>query len=154
MIKHSEFKQQRAKTDIKSVNKFRDKWDSAKPADSEHPYLVDKHIGPEHFRQVANKLVIPLKQGKVFKGQQYIENDGKKKFATGSKVSGSYYLIKGISDCPLLIAEGIATGISLNRATSFTTMVSFTSTNLKHIAKSMRKKFPDREIRFFAKMRT
>ena len=83
-----------------------------------HPYLERKQVLSYGLKKDKHdNLVIPLKdnQGTIV-GLQYISDQGEKRFLTGSKKSGSFFLlgreIFNASD-KLNYAEGYATAASL-----------------------------------------
>ena len=73
---------------------------------------------------------------------QFIGADGEKRFLTGGRVSGCYFLI-GEPDGALCIAEGYATGASIHEATGTAVAVAFNAGNLLAVARALRTKFPD-----------
>lgn len=121
-------------------------WNSASPANPEHPYLKSKGIATETalsaIRQSGNELLIPLRQNNQIVALQRIDEHGIKRFGKGSTVKGSAMLIgdKKIVQNGYLLAEGFATAASLNQATGLPVVVAFNAGNLKEVAKTLHSK--------------
>ena len=116
-----------------------------------HPYLTAKGVKP-HFRlRVSGRdLIAPLYDSfGVLRSLQFIDPAGQKRFLKGGRKSGcSLTLDSGKSDRngPLLICEGVSTGLSLLQATGFEIRVAFDASNLRPVAMAARKDWPSREI--------
>jgi putative DNA primase/helicase len=128
-----------------------------------HPYLERKGVRPvpvlkvladgqsEHSRGIVygpGSLVVPLRNeaGQVV-SLQFINDDGKKAFLSGGRKRGCYFPIGGKSaDKPLLICEGLATGLSLHECLAFPVLVAFDAGNLRHVAELARRRYPDRQL--------
>ena len=101
-----------------------------------------------------DNLVIPLKDGQgTIVGLQYISDEGEKRFLTGSKKSGSFFLlgreIFNASDS-LNYAEGYATAASIYADRSQPVVVAFDAYNLIKVAEVMYKYFPNHKHIFVA----
>jgi putative DNA primase/helicase len=68
-------------------------WHAAKNAPTDHPYLLRKGIKPYGVRLHNDALVIPMRDEAMLHGLQFIGADGDKRFLTGSRVSGCYFLM-------------------------------------------------------------
>jgi antirestriction protein ArdC/phage/plasmid primase-like uncharacterized protein len=81
---------------------------------------------------------------------QYIQEDGTKRFAKGSRKSGCFHAVGGLdalAKAPaLVIAEGYATASSLARSLGHATVAAFDSGNLPDVAMALHKKFPDKPV--------
>lgn len=122
-------------------------WDQAKPAATDHPYLMKKQIQPHGIRQDSNGwLVVPVldHEGKV-QSIQHIGPDGQKRFMSGGKISGGCYVIQGTVP-GLIIAEGYATATSLCEATGQTVACAFNCGNLLPVARKLRELNPRENI--------
>lgn len=121
-------------------------WNCARPAAEDHPYLAKKKIQPHDARQYKNALVIPLhdESGRLV-SLQFITADGQKRFLSGGKKQGCFFIIGDLTD-KILIAEGFATGCSLYEATGEMVVVGFDADNLEHVARIFRQKYPNAEI--------
>ncbi|MDL2286717.1 AAA family ATPase [Desulfococcaceae bacterium OttesenSCG-928-F15] len=115
---------------------------------SAHPYLVAKGVQPVTGLKVYNgAMVVPLydENGKIV-SLQFIDADGKKRFLTGGRKKGCFFPIGKDRTKPLLICEGVATGLSLYECTGNPVLVAFDAGNLLSVAKMARSKYPEREI--------
>lgn len=110
----------------------------------QHAYLEKKGIQPycakiNHYGQ----LVIPMENTEVFRGVQFINEDGSKQFLPGIEKKGSFAVLnseqKELSE--VLVCEGFATGASLHEATKLPVIVAFDAGNLEPVAKSIHDKF-------------
>lgn len=120
-------------------------WRTAQPVEL-HPYLAKKRVKAHGIRQHKGCLVIPLRNTAGFiRSLQFIDGEGRKRFLSGGAISGNYHSIgehKGV----LCIGEGYATCATVHQATGHATVVAFFSNNLKPVAISLRRKFPDAKI--------
>jgi putative DNA primase/helicase len=114
-----------------------------------HPYLETKGVKPCPLLKVdtESKLLVPL-LGPDTQTQslQTITPGGAKRFLPGGKTSCGYFPIGNDKTGPLLICEGLATGLSLYEATGHTVLVAFNAGNLKPVAQMARARYPDRTI--------
>ncbi len=117
-------------------------WGKARPASSQHPYLVKKRVQAYGVRVLGPSLVIPLRDvaGKLY-SLQFIAEDGGKTFLTGGRKRGCYYAI-GRPNGDLCICEGYATAASIHEATGYATASAFDAGNLEPVARALRGKFP------------
>ena len=119
---------------------------NAPDAPDDHPYLVNKHVRNHGLRLYGGTLVVPMYGGGgEITGLQFIDRDGEKRFLTGSRKKGSFYLI-GKPEKRLLIAEGYSTGATLYEQTGYACAVAFDCGNLEPVAKTLRAKYPDMNI--------
>ena len=91
-------------------------------------------------------LVVPIRDtsGKV-QSLQFIHSNGNKRFLTGGQKAGGFFKIKGLGPRTHIV-EGLATGLSVHEATQTTVLCAFDAGNLKAVAESTRKEYPNREI--------
>ena len=98
-----------------------------------------------------NTLCVPLTdtEGKIW-SLQYIQEDGTKRFAKGSRKEGCYHAIYGeggLKAAPaIVIAEGFATAATLAKTLGTATVATFTASNLESVAKALHEKDPDKPI--------
>jgi phage/plasmid primase-like uncharacterized protein len=116
-----------------------------------HPYLTDKKInGDKEYRvDKNNRLIVPAKNLKTNKIEslQFIGEDGQKQFLTGGKKSGNAYTIGELDEQkPILLAEGFATGKTLNDVSHLPAVVCFDANNLENVAKQIRELMPSAEL--------
>jgi putative DNA primase/helicase len=122
--------------------------DRAEPCQA-HPYLERKGVVTCARLKQGNDgaLLVPvLDHGGQIQSLQTITPQGEKRFLSGRKMAGGYIPIGTAKDGPLLVCEGLATGLSLHQATSHTTLAAFNAGNLKAVAEMARERYPDRAI--------
>ncbi|MDD2770274.1 MAG: toprim domain-containing protein [Methylococcus sp.] len=118
----------------------------ARPAATDHPYLLAKRVGAYGIYQLRDQLVIPMRDtSRAVSSLQFISADGSKRFLTGGEVAGRYYAI-GVPAGTICIVEGYATGASVFQATGLAVAVAFNAGNLKPVAASIRAQFPEARI--------
>lgn len=117
-------------------------WNKAKHV-SKHPYLERKKVLSHGLKEYNGCLVIPLcdSEGKLW-SLQFITKDSEKRFLSGGKKKGCYFLI-GTPSENAFICEGYATGATVYECTGEPVVVAFDSGNLKHVVLSLRKKYPN-----------
>ena len=113
---------------------------------SDHAYLEKKRIQPNGARLSRGALVIPIyNESNQLVNLQFINNQDDKRFLTGGRKSGCFYIIGDFSRC-ILICEGFATGASLFQESRQRVVIAFDAGNLLPVAKNIRKLSPDAEI--------
>lgn len=124
------------------------RWDAADLPDT-HPYLERKGIKVNGARLEGENLLIPQRDesGKIV-GLQTISPDGEKRFISGSKKQGTYYLMAARAELLdiIFICEGFATGASIRDAMGFPIVVAFDAGNLEPVAQVIRAKYPTAQI--------
>jgi antirestriction protein ArdC/phage/plasmid primase-like uncharacterized protein len=123
----------------------------ADTASSDHVYLQRKQVSGETLKEdIHNNLLMPMTNAKGFiENVQVITPDGSKRFLKDGRKTGLMHMIPGTnknSTGPILIAEGYATGKSLNMATGHQTAIAMDSGNLAPVAEALQKAFPDRPL--------
>lgn len=123
-------------------------WKESKPANEGHPYLAGKGIGRHGLREYKEMLVVPVYVNGRMASLQFIAADGGKRFLSGGNIEGGYASISGknTNRDRIIIAEGYATAASLFEATGVPVVVAFAASNLIHVAKSIRAKYPLAQI--------
>jgi putative DNA primase/helicase len=140
-------------------------WDNALPITT-HPYLAAKGVsvpglrqgvagqavttfrddGTPHIISLEGKLFVPMRDisGKLW-SLQYISEDGRKRYHSGGKKDGCFFIIPGanFADEPAYVVEGCATGASVHHMTDQTVFVAFDSSNLSSVARAVRDNWPD-----------
>jgi phage/plasmid primase-like uncharacterized protein len=114
-------------------------WASLEPATA-HPYLDAKRIKPHGARIKGGALVIPVCDAGGIVSLQYIWPD-KKRFMTGGKTRGCYYVIPG-TDGTVYVCEGFATGATIAEATGATVYVAFNAGNLIDVTQTVKAAHP------------
>jgi putative DNA primase/helicase len=120
-----------------------------------HPYLLAKGIQPVRgVRVLADAgqrpdglagalLIVPMRDAAgALHSLQYIDAAGQKRFLSGGRKQGCYFALGGAPAGVLCIAEGLATGASVNEATGHAVAVAFDAGNLEAAAVALRRKFP------------
>lgn len=121
-------------------------WERATPA-SDHPYLIKKGIKAYGAKQDKEYLYVPLLEGGEIQSLQVIESNGAKRFLTGGKVKGCYFLIGNPeASTTLCICEGYATGASIHEATGYPVVIAFNAGNLEAVARVMKSTYPKIKI--------
>jgi len=157
----AEIEELRRQAEVKSQEKYTQAaqraqsiWDQCEEVEK-HPYLERKQVLSYGLRKDNHdNLVLPLKDGQgTIVGLQYISDEGEKRFLTGSKKSGSFFLlgreIFNASDS-LNYAEGYATAASIYADRSQPVVVAFDAYNLIKVAEVMYQYFPNHKHIFVA----
>ncbi|MGZ8158851.1 MAG: toprim domain-containing protein [Methylobacter sp.] len=133
-----------------AAEKSRIIWQSAEPIfdQSQHPYLVKKHIQAHQLRLYGNALVIPIyNENEQIVNLQFINADGTKRFLSGGKKKACFSVIgKPDSGSLILISEGWATGVSLHEFTGYYVVVAMDAGNLQPVALVVRRLYPSAQI--------
>ena len=119
-------------------------------AHGRHVYLADKGVQSVPGLKISfrdNKLVVPLydAEGQLV-NLQFISEQGEKRFLSGGQKQGCVFFIGESADSPLLISEGLATGLSLHECLGYPVWVAFDAGNLLPVAQEARRQFPNRRI--------
>jgi len=119
----------------------------AKPVQS-HGYLERKGVNAfGGVREYRGALALPLRDADgELHSLQFIGADGGKRFLSGGRVAGCFFTVADKADGTLVICEGFATGASVHEATGLATVAGMNAGNLLAVAKSLREKFPSREL--------
>ena len=129
-------------------------WDGAAPCER-HAYLERKQVLSYGLRQdEKGLLMIPLLDINLsVVGLQYINDDGTKRFLTGSKKSGSFFILGQEilkSADTIYYAEGYATAASIHKDMSLPVFVAFDAYNLSAVAETVFETLKDRKHIFIA----
>ncbi len=129
-------------------------WNAAQDCEK-HPYLEKKNVLSYGLKQTDDDLlIIPLLSKELdIVGLQYISPDGTKRFLTGSRKSGSFFILgKEILKTADTInyCEGYATAASYYRDYSQPVIVAFDAYNLSAVAENIFDYFSDRRHVFIA----
>lgn len=119
-----------------------------KPAEESNPYLSRKQVKPcAGLLSDGDNLIVPVLNSEDNRPMSFqrIKPGGDKRFMSGGQAAGGYFAVKG-KDGASLIAEGIATALSLHEATGLTVLVSFSAGNLEAVAHMVRDRYPDRRV--------
>ena len=138
----------------KAAKKAQTLWEQATPCEK-HPYLEKKGVLSYGLREdKKGNLMIPLYDTNLsIVGLQYINNEGKKLFLTGSRKSGSFFILGQEvlkSSDTIYYAEGYATGASVHQDMSMPVFIAFDAYNLEKVTKAVFEKLKDRKHVFIA----
>lgn len=118
------------------------------------PYLSRKGV-VEIQKKLSGVLVakdhlcVPISDVRGFLiSYQKIYNDGKKKFLSGHPIKGGCYIIGDLKENNenIVFCEGLATGCSIWLSTSYTTVITFGTSNLKAVVNEFKKRFPNSKL--------
>jgi conjugative relaxase-like TrwC/TraI family protein len=121
---------------------------------SSNKYLAKKGINHKIIDGIRftkdDKLVVPVHDanGEIH-SLQFIDQDGTKKFLTGGKKQGNFFMIdqdKVKDSKTIYLAEGFATAATINIATDKPVAVSFDAGNIEHVLKNLKTTHPDKEF--------
>lgn len=129
-----------------AIKRARETWKAAAPANPDHPYLAAKRVRPHCVRQAGGDLLCPVVIDGELASLQRIAPDGRKQFAGDCLTKGGYFRLGPEPGETIVIAEGFATGATIQEATGFPVMVAFTAGNLRPVAETVRAKHPDARI--------
>ena len=144
----------KAEKHSKSAKRSQAMWEGGENCEK-HPYLETKGV-LSYGLKVDDKglLMIPmLNNDLAVVGMQFISDDGTKRFLTGSKKAGSFFIlgqeILKTSDT-IYYGEGYATCADIYRDMSCPVFVSFDAYNLSKVAESVFETLKDRKHIFVA----
>lgn len=120
-------------------------WAEATPAPAEHPYLTAKGVQPHGVRVSRGKIIVPVQEDGALVSLQFIDVSGGKKFLGGGKTGGCSFKIEG-NEHVVYVAEGFATGATLNEVTGATVYVAFNAGNLLEVTRSAKTAHPNSKI--------
>lgn len=138
----------------KAAKKAQTLWDKGTPCEK-HPYLEKKGVLSYGLKTDAKgNLMIPLYDTNLsVVGLQYINDQGKKLFLTGSRKSGSFFIlgqeVLKTSDT-IYYAEGYATAASVHQDMAMPVFVAFDAYNLEKVTQAVFDKLKDRKHVFIA----
>lgn len=132
-----------------AARRARDIVAASKRAPDDHPYLVNKKIGPHGLLIAPDKrLIVPIMNAaNDVVSLQYIAEDGTKRFLPGGEIKGCFYKIEGSKkDGPVYIAEGFATAASVAELTHCAVYCAFNANNLQPVCEAVREIESGRQI--------
>ena len=146
-------KQDQEQKHLKVAKKARMIWDASVPCDS-HPYLDSKGVKSHHLRVHKDRLLIPIidETGKMW-SLQTIFPDGSKRFLSGGKTGGCFFLIGThlIKESKKMgFGEGYATCATIFEDTQTPMAVCFNAGNLLSINTKFMESMQDKEFIIYA----
>lgn len=123
------------------------------PATLPTAYMQSKGIGthPGVFTDAEGKTCVPATdaEGKLWT-VQFIDAEGKKRFAKSSRKHGCFHAIGGLANLAsadvLVIAEGYATAATVTELLGKPAVAAFDAGNLLPVAQALHAKFPDKPV--------
>lgn len=118
--------------------------DAADDATDNHLYLRAKGV-KAHGLMLADdgRLIVPMRIGGEIHSAQFIDKNGEKRFLSGGRVKGCYYLIGTAAEAKergVILCEGFATGATLREATGMAAVDCFMAGNLLDVSTFIRSK--------------
>lgn len=145
---------EKAEAQAKAAHNARQRLAGAVKADSGHPYLSAKRIGPEGLFQgtdaygYADALLVPMfdQDGQVWNLQSIVPGrDPAKMFLKGGRTKGLFWFAGRAVD-RLVIGEGMATVAAIRRATGLPVIAALSAHNLPTVAALVHAKRPDLQL--------
>lgn len=133
----------------RAADHARQYWNTAVPASTDHPYLLEKRIKGSCLRQIGNELIVPLRDiSNRIVNLQHIMPNFSKKFLPGGRITGCFALIARAipEDGEIYIAEGFATASTIAFSRKVPTIAAMSAGNLKPVAQTIRGKYPHLKI--------
>ena len=124
-------------------------WAEGSAASPEHPYLQRKGIKPHGARVTGDgRLMVPLytAEGEL-SSIQYIAGDGDKKYHPGGQTGSMFWMLGHLEDADTLyLAEGFATGATIQEVTGKPCAVAYSASNLVAVAGILKIAHPTLDI--------
>lgn len=112
-------------------------------ANADFPYLIRKGVGPHTLRQLSQSLVVPLRDATGFLWSlQMIDEFGQKRFLSGGRTTGCFWSIGPVPTDTILMAEGVATGLTLFEASGLPVVCAMNAGNLLAVSVALHEKYP------------
>jgi phage/plasmid primase-like uncharacterized protein len=126
----------------------RERWARALPVNGVgNAYLDRKNVAPYGCRREGDNLLVPMFGGDgLIQSVQAITPDGGKLFHAGAPVKGSVLSLGQADQGPIVVAEGFATGATIQAASGFVVYVGFSKGALLDTAKIAALRNPGRAI--------
>ena len=105
-------------------------------------------FGPSITKDSGKLLMFPiLNESGEIQSLEAITPEGVKGFLAGAKKMDGFFVISEKADTGMVyVCEGLATGLSVHEATAARVHVAVTANNLKAVAESARRRFPEARI--------
>jgi putative DNA primase/helicase len=126
-------------------------WEKSVTPTTENSYLRRKRCGAYGVRGLRSALVVPVKDAAgAWRGLQFIQEDGQKRFLTGTKKEGGFHWLRppAASTRRIVVAEGYATCATLAQAldASHAIACGFDAQNLEPVAKAIHARYSTAQI--------
>lgn len=139
-----------------AANRARDQWNKSAGNPVAHAYLVRKQVASEGLRVSDDGLLLlPFSRDGQLVGLQKIDQDGEKRFNGGFDKKGAALALGQLAGASLIACgEGYATcssaRLSLAPAIDLPVVVAIDAGNIIHVAKRLRRDYPDAHLLFLA----
>ncbi|MGO2133101.1 MAG: toprim domain-containing protein [Halomonas sp.] len=139
--------QQRDRDQARTAEQARRVWLKAPIALTGHPYLVAKGVGVHGLKERQRELLVPLYADGKLVNLQRINDDGRKRFLKGGRITGAASLVGKIAGAQAVyLCEGWATAATIHESTGCPVVAAMNAGNLLHVARRLRAALPD-EVR-------
>lgn len=146
----SELEARHARAQENAVQEARIRWERALPVNGRGcAYLERKNVAPYGCRAEKDGLLVPIYDAHgVIQSVQLIPDEpgAKKLFHAGAPVTGGRMVIGDKAEGPIAIAEGFATGATVQAATGLQVVIAFSKSNIAAIAADYREREPGRPL--------
>lgn len=133
-----------------AVQAARLRWERASPVNGRgSAYLERKGVAPYGCRAEKDGLLVPiLDAAGLVQSVQFIPDEpgAKKLFHPGAPVGGGRYVLPGNKEGPAIVAEGFATGATVQAATGAEVAIAFSKGNMAAIVGWYRETQPGRPV--------
>src|SRR3546814_12200625 len=86
--------EERARSEAEAAKDAAEMWAAAGPARADHAYLVKKGNSPHHFRQSADKVLVPMFDGDAhLRNLQRLGSDVSTRVLRGGQTSGLFFIL-------------------------------------------------------------
>lgn len=125
--------------------------EQAEKAKEDHPYLQKKKIAPMPLlKQKGNLLYVPMFDASgdrpTIASYQSINGRGDKRFLLNGRTSGCFCPVRGTfqvkSTDYIMLCEGMATAVSVEKASGYPTFMAFSAMNLPKVARVLEQLYP------------
>lgn len=139
---------QQRKREENAIQDARARWARALPVNGVgNAYLERKNVAPYGTRREGENLLVPIYDAEgMILSVQSIAPDGRKLFHGGAPVKGGTMILGDAADGPIIIAEGFATGATIQAATGHVVVIGFSKGALRLTAEIAKARFPGRAI--------
>lgn len=136
------------KTQEESASIAYDIWVKSPQANNEHEYLERKGVIAAKGVKLSqsDQIIVPVAVNNQVTSLQFINKDGSKKFLSGGKIKGGWFMIEGENSDIIYIAEGYSTATSIHMATGKTVYVAFNAGNIYEVATHVKNENKNKRI--------
>ncbi len=137
-----------AKREADAIQSARQRWSRALPINGVgNAYLERKRIAPYGTRREGDNLIVPMYgPDGLIQSVQAIAPDGGKLFHASAPAKGAILTLGTASAGPVVVAEGFATGATVQAATGLLVVVGFSKGALAATASIAAARYPGRSV--------